>query len=362
MTDRIPFNDLGRMSPDLLAEVEAASSRVIRSGWYVMGPEHDAFEAELSAYLGGPEVVATANGTDALQLALAAVGVRAGDEVLTVANAGGYTTIAARALGAVPVYADVEDETMLMSDATVREALERTNPKAIVATHLYGAMVDVPSVLGVAGDIPVVEDVAQAIGASWKGTKAGRFGAIATLSFYPTKNLGALGDGGAVATDDPELAAAVRRMRQYGWVEKYRIGADLGMNSRMDELQAAILRVRLPHLDAWNERRRAIHRQYEAATSRLVNSASESFVAHLAVIDLDDRHGVRAALDEAGINTDIHYPLPDHLQEFPSRRPAAVSLPATERAAGAVLSLPMFPELTDAEVARVAAALAEVAP
>jgi dTDP-4-amino-4,6-dideoxygalactose transaminase len=360
--DRVPFNDLSRTPADVLDRLEDAARRVIRSGWYVMGPEHDAFEQELAAYAGGGEAVALGNGTDALEFALAALGVRPGSRVLTAANAGGYTSVAARVLGAVPVYCDVDADTLLMTPATVSAALESLDapPAAIVVTHLYGAMAPVREIVAFADGlgIPVIEDCAQSFGARVDGRAGGTFGAIATASFYPTKNLGALGDGGAVLTSDPELAATVRRMRQYGWDRKYHVASTRGRNSRMDELQAAMLRVRLPLLDAANERRRDLHAKYEAATGRMVHRAGESFIAHLAVAAVPDRDGLRRFLDEHGITTDVHYPIPDHWQDFPGGK-VEQSLPVTERAAASVLSLPMFPELTDAEADRVAEALRE---
>jgi dTDP-4-amino-4,6-dideoxygalactose transaminase len=363
----IPFNDLSRASVEVKAEVEAAIARVLASGWFVMGPEHNAFEQELSAYFGVDHAVLVGNGTDALELALAAVGVGVGDLVLTVANAGAYTSVAARLLGATPVFCDVSPSTLLMTADGVREILagDGRMPKAIVVTHLYGAMAPVREIVAVAREygVAVVEDCAQSIGARLDGRQSGTFGDIATTSFYPTKNLGALGDGGAVFTRNQELAESVRRMRQYGWDSKYHIAYDHGRNSRMDELQAAILRVKLPHLDAWNERRRQIHSRYEAAVPRrlrFVNSSSESFTAHLAVATSDDRAADREALKKAGIGTDVHYPIPDNKQDFASDRPAPVSLPVTEHAAQTVFSVPMFPELTDDEVDRTCAALASL--
>lgn len=360
--ERVPFNDLSRTPADVLERLEDAARRVIRSGWYVMGPEHDAFERELADYVGGGEAVALGNGTDALEFALAALGVGPGSRVLTAANAGGYTSVATRVLGAQPVYCDVDPESLLMTPATVQAALDALHapPAAIVVTHLYGALAPIRELVALADGlgIPVVEDCAQSLGARVDGRAGGTFGAIATASFYPTKNLGALGDGGAILTADPELAAVVRRMRQYGWDRKYHVADTRGRNSRMDELQAAVLRVRLPLLDAANERRRELHARYEAATDRMVHHADESFIAHLAVVDALDRDGLRRFLDERGIATDVHYPIPDHRQDFPGG-PVAQSLPVTERAAQSVLSLPMFPELTDAEADRVAAALQE---
>jgi dTDP-4-amino-4,6-dideoxygalactose transaminase len=363
----IPFNDLSRTPADVKAEVEAAIARVLASGWFVMGPEHNALEQELSAYFGVDHTVLVGNGTDALELALAAVGVGEGDRVLTVANAGAYASIAARLLGATPVFCDVSPATLLMTADGVREILAGSGrqPKAIVVTHLYGAMAPVREIVAVAQEygVAVVEDCAQSIGATVEGRQSGTFGDIATTSFYPTKNLGALGDGGAVFTRNQDLADSVRRMRQYGWDSKYHIAYDHGRNSRMDELQAAIVRAKLPHLDALNERRRQIHSRYEAAVSgslRLVNVSSESFTAHLAVLNSDDRAADRESFKQAGIGTDVHYPIPDNKQDFPSARPEPVSLPVTERAAQTVFSVPMFPELTDDEVDRVCAVLAAV--
>ena len=366
-SDAIPFNDLSRTSPEVMKQIEAAISKVLASGWFVMGPEHNALEQELGAYFGAADAVLVANGTDALELALAAVGVGVGDRVLTVANAAAYTSIAARLLGAVPSYCEVSPQTLLMSADGVRQALSSAEvlPKAIVVTHLYGAMAPVQEIVAIAREygIAVVEDCAQSIGATSDGRQSGTFGDIATTSFYPTKNLGALGDGGAVITNSGELAASVRRMRQYGWDSKYHIAYDHGRNSRMDELQAAILRVKLPYLDVWNDRRRQIHSRYQDAVSssaRLVNTSSESFTAHLAVLMTDDRTGARSSFMRAGIGTDVHYPIPDNKQDFASNKPAAVSLPITERAAEAVLSIPMFPELTEREVDRICVVLSEL--
>ena len=362
--DPIPLNDLSRTPREVMARIEAAIARVLVSGWFVLGPEHAGFETELAEYLGVSDTVLLGNGTDALELALSAVGVADGDQVLTVANAGAYATIATRLLGATAVYCDVSPDTLLMTDETFVAALERLDvtPKAVVVTHLFGAMAPVGEIATVARahGIAVVEDCAQSLGARQGGRMAGTFGDIATTSFYPTKNLAALGDGGAVFTNNTDLADSVRRMRQYGWESKYHIAHDHGRNSRLDELQAAVLRVRLPLLDAVNDRRREIHARYEEVSSRaarVVGSASESFIAHLAVLTADDRDSVRTRLRAQGVSTDVHYPVPDHLQNFPSRRPAPVSLPVTERAAQTIFSIPMFPELTDAEVERVCRAL-----
>lgn len=359
----VPFNDLSRTPPELAREVEAAVARVLASGWYVLGPEHEAFGGELADYLGTRHVVLLGNGTDALELGLAALGVGTGDRVVTVANAGAYSTVAMRLLGATPLFADVAADTHLMTPETFEAALASAaeRPRAVVVTHLYGAIADIEGIVAIARrhGIAVLEDCAQSLGARREGRLAGTVGDIATTSFYPTKNLGAIGDGGAVITDDPELADAVTRMRQYGWSSKYRIEFDHGRNSRLDELQAAVLRVRLPYLDSWNERRRAIHSTYEQATSSLVHSATEPFIAHLAVAVSTDRDGVRDRLKRAGVTTDVHYPVPDHHQAFPNAI-GSVSLPVTEMLADQVFSLPMFPELTESEIDRVCAALQTV--
>ena len=363
----IPFNDLSRTPAELANQIEAAISRVLSSGWYVMGPEHDALEKELASYVGVSHVLNVANGTEALQLGLAALGVKAGDYVVTVANAGAYTSIATRLLGAIPAYCDIDRDTHLMSAATLRSCLNDIDvqPAAIVVTHLYGALAPMEELVVVAAErgIPVLEDCAQSLGARMNGAMGGSLADIATTSFYPTKNLGAVGDAGAIFTNNDELATSVRRMRQYGWNGKYNIEFNGGHNSRLDELQAAVLRVKLPHLDAWNERRRHIHSRYEQEASSnitLVNHASERYVGHLAVATSDDRDGVRSVLAEAGIKTDVHYPIPDHEQKLPAPFVRAEVLSVTEELSQNIFSLPLFPELTDDEVERVCLALASL--
>ncbi|WP_198415852.1 DegT/DnrJ/EryC1/StrS family aminotransferase [Cryobacterium algoricola] len=355
----IPFNDLGRGTRALRPLIDDAIARVLDSGWFVLGPEHNSLESEIAEYLGVGDAVLVGNGTDALQLALIAIGVRADDTVLTVANAGGYTSTAVRSLGATPVFADVDPSTLLVSVSTLSEALDRleTLPSALVVTHLFGASADMTSIMRWADavGIPVIEDCAQSMGAVHAGKKAGSFGRLATTSFYPTKNLGALGDGGCVFTSDPALATRLRQLRQYGWTSKYVTALSGGRNSRMDELQAAIVRVKLPFLDAWNDRRREIHQRYEAAVPagvRMVNHAQDGYVGHLAVIETADREKTRTLLTEAGIHTDVHYPIPDHKQPILAGT-IQPSLPVTEAAAERILSLPLFPELEDSEVDRI---------
>lgn len=360
----VPFNDLARETNELRPHIDEAIRRVVDSGWFIMGPEHAALEAELSEYQGGDVRTAlVGNGTDALEIALRALGVGPESTVLTAANAGGYTSVAARLLGAQLLYADVEHDSHLLSLETVQQAVERAGaaPDVIVITHLYGAaaretqqIVDWAHSLGVS----VVEDCAQALGALCGPMKAGTLGDIATTSFYPTKNLGAIGDGGAVFSRSTDLMATVRKLRQYGWESKYAQVEPGGRNSRMDELQAAIVRVKLPLLDTWNSRRRDIHAQYESAASgsvNFVNASAPSFVGHLAVAEVQDREAFRAHLRDHGVASDIHYPTPDHLQ--PVSGVAGPSLPTTELLATTIVSVPLFPTLTSAEVSTVCAAV-----
>lgn len=351
----VALNDLLRQTTSLRAELAASINRVLASGWYILGRECAAFEDEFATYCGAPHCVTVANGTDALELALRALGIGAGDAVATVANAGGYSTAAIRATGAEPLYIDIDPATMNMSPL---DLLARLTPKirAVIVTHLYGRLADLPALLAITshGDLPLIEDCAQAHGASLGGRKAGSWGTLACFSFYPTKNLGALGDGGAVIASNAHLAAKVRSLRQYGWRSKYH-SVDCGRNSRLDEMQAAILRAKLPHLDAWNERRREIAEAYNAALG-IHDPVGEDYVAHLYVMRTPARDQVRAALTQRGIATDIHYPVPDHLQASAPR--TGLCLPATEQAAREVLTLPCYPELAPAEVNAVTSALA----
>ena len=359
---RVALNDLLRQTSALQSELAAAVNRVLASGWYILGRECAAFESDFAAYCGVPHCVLVANGTDALEISLRSLGIGPGDTVATVANAGGYSTAAIRAVGAEPVYVDIDPYTMNMSAASLLARLTPT-VRAVIATHLYGHMADLPALLAVTrrAGVPLIEDCAQAHGAAIGGRKAGSWGVAACFSFYPTKNLGALGDGGAITTHDAHLAQRVKSLRQYGWSAKYR-SSEYGRNSRMDELQAAILRAKLPHLDGWNARRREIASIYSAALAgqalEYPLDFGEAYVAHLYVIRCPSREQVRAALKQRGIDTDIHYPVPDHLQEAARGTVAAdTELPVTEHAAGEVLTLPCYAELADDEISAVARAL-----
>ena len=361
----VRFNDLRRGLQSQVAAVRDAIEEVLDSGWFVLGPQHDAFERELASHLGVASAAGVGNGTDALQLALQAVGVHPGSVVITVANAGGYTSAATRSIGGTPWYADVDRQSLQATAETVESAMQ-SSPRpvdAIVVTHLFGQMADIEGIVGLAAatGVPVVEDCAQAMGARRGGRAAGSFGTIATTSFYPTKNLGAVGDGGAVFGNDVELIDRVRSLRQYGWSSKYVSSAIGGRNSRLDELQAAVLRRLLPALEGDVERRREIHATYEAAARgslRMVNRASPEYAGHLAVVLVDDRSRATRILDDHGIGHDVHYPIPDHQQPIVGTR--SQSLPNTEWASEHILSIPLYSGLTPEEHARIVAALNEM--
>lgn len=336
----------------------AALARVAASGWYLQGPERRAFEEAFSGYLGVQHCVGVANGTDAIELALRGVGCSAGDEVLMAANAGSYATTASLRAGLVPRYADVDSTTLCLSADTVEAALT-PQTRAVVVTHLYGGMAEIAEIVVVcrARSIPVVEDCAQSAGASRHGTFAGAWGDVGCFSFYPTKNLGAMGDAGAVVTNDSEFAARVACLSQYGWESKYRTVLRGGMNSRMDEVQAAVLRTRLPYLDMWNMQRREIVRRYSAALAvergRVIFGEGEHFVGHLAVAVTSRRDELRDRLSSAAIESDVHYPVPDHRQPFWAGAYEDVLLPVTESVLDQLITLPCFPGLKAAEIDRV---------
>lgn len=351
----IPVLDLASVLAPEQAAIEAAALAVLRGGRYVLGDAVRAFEREFAAWCGVADAVGVANGTDALELALRALGVRAVDAVACVANAGGYATTAILACGAVPLYVDVGEDALADPRDFARVLAQR--PRAAIVTHLYGRIADMDALCASAdaAGVPLVEDCAQAHGARRAGRRAGSFGTLACFSFYPTKNLGALGDGGAVLGSEPELLDRLRALRQYGWTRRYHAQVAGGRNSRLDELQAAILRARLPALDAANARRRAIAARYCAQIRnpllRVPARGGEDDVAHLFVVACERRAALCAHLDAHGIGWDVHYPVPDHRQPATAR--PDVRLPVTERLCAEVLTLPCHPALDDAEVARV---------
>ncbi|MGY2253714.1 DegT/DnrJ/EryC1/StrS family aminotransferase [Pseudomonas reactans] len=330
---------------------------VLDSHWYVLGSEVKLFEEEFARYVGVNHCISVANGSDALELALKGLGVDKGDRVVAVANAGFYGSTAIHAVGADPLYVDVDPASLTICPKALAAIIE-SKPAAVIVTHLYGQLANVEDVVRIASaaGIPVLEDCAQSHGARRNGKQAGSFGTIACFSFYPTKNLGALGDGGAVVTNDDELATRIRQLRQYGWTQKYQVSIPGGRNSRLDEMQAAILRVKLPLLDEWNEQRRAIAKRYSEAFAaldmQLPCSTGEDYVGHLYVVRVKARAAFAAALKEKMISTDVHYPIADHKQPAYSAELVG-SLEVTEHACETAISLPCFPGLTEEDVGRV---------
>ncbi len=352
------INDLLMHNQKVMDKLSAAVTSTLESGWYVLGNQVKTFEQEFASYCQTEHCISVANGTDALELALRAIDVRKGDKVITVANAGAYSTTAILAVGAMPVYVDIDADSMLLSLEHLRQLIN-SETRAIIVTHLYGQAAPVDEVLNVAAKfgVPVIEDCAQAHGAMLNGRRLGSFGALGCFSFYPTKNLGALGDGGAVTTNDPKLAKRVQMLRQYGWRDKYEITMVGGRNSRLDELQAAILRVKLPLLDEWNLRRYQISQKYvdgiKHSSVVLPKIIKGSFVGHLFVIRTSRRDILREHLKNNQIMSEVHYPIPDYRQPALAALFPEISLNETESACEEILTLPCFPEMTDEEVQHV---------
>ena len=342
--------------PDLDRALVEAAQRVIERRRFVLGVEVDAFEREFAAFCGVAACVGVANGTDALEIACRACGVAAGTRVATVANAGFYTCAALAAIGARPVFVDI-DETFTMAPAALASVIDDVN--AIVVTHLYGRLAAIEAIVDLARErrIPVIEDCAQSHGAERGGKRAGSFGAVGCFSFYPTKNLGALGDAGAVVTSDKEIAARVRALRQYGWSTKYQVERTGGRNSRLDELQAAFLRVKLTRLLEWNAARVRIARMYcemlRHTAVRTPQFDNGEYVGHLFVVRVPDRDRLRGALADDGIATDVHYPIPDYAQPILAKTDHR-ALSMTDAACREVVTLPCYPGLGSDDVERIA--------
>lgn len=362
----VPLLDLTRYDDDLTSEIRRRVEAVFSSGRFVLGPPNGELEAALAALAGAKHALAVSSGTDALLVALMALGVGPGDEVVTSPFSFFASAGAVARLGARPVFADIEAPTFNLDPDRVASAIT-PRTKVVMPVHLYGQCADMDPIREVAGAIPVLEDACQAIGASYRKRPAGSLGAIAAFSFYPTKNLGGAGDGGAVTTDDGPLAALVASLRVHGESERYH-HALVGGNFRMDSLQAAVLLAKLPRLEEWTRRRIAIAERYgellwDAEMSGRVGlpsiAAGRRHVFHQYVVRVRDRDRVRAKLADQGISTAVFYPIPLHLQEcFAHLGHRAGDFPQAEKAAAEVLALPMFPQLTDGEVERVASELA----
>ena len=359
----IPLIDLKAGYEALQEEIDTAVSQVFHSGWYILGQEVTQFEAEFAAYCQAGYAVGVASGTDAILLALRAFDIGPGDEVITVSHTAVATVVAIELSGATPVLVDVDPVTYTMDAKSVATAVT-PRTKAIIPVHLYGHPADMDAICALAQqhNLFVIEDCAQAHGALYQGQPVGSWGDASTFSFYPTKNLGAMGDGGAVVTHKAGVAERLQYLRQYGWRSRY-ISDLSGYNSRLDEVQAAILRVKLRYLDEWNAKRRILAHRYQellADTPLLLppETADVTPIYHLYVVQSKERDQLISYLQKKGIGVGIHYPVPVHLQPAYSHLGEA-DLSITEHLAQQVLSLPMYPQLARADVERVAAAIHE---
>lgn len=348
-------------------EIDAAIKRVLESGRYILGQEVEAFEKDFASFVGASHAIGVGNGTDALELALRSCGIGPGDLVFTVSHTAVATVAAIELVGATPVLVDIDPDTYTMDPESLAEALAHPSagkPRVILPVHLYGQAADMPAILELARKykLQVIEDCAQSHGAMLDGRMTGTFGNIAAFSFYPTKNLGAVGDGGMVVTDNAALAERVRLLRQYGWRRRY-VSEITGGNSRLDELQAAVLRVKLGYLKSENARRNELARLYSDLlkdTGLILprTRLGAGHVFHQYVVRSSQRDALAEHLKQEGIGTLIHYPLPIHLQPaYSGRLSRVVSLSHTEKAAQEILSLPMYPQLTEEQVRSVCAAI-----
>jgi len=355
---RVPFMSLVPLED--AADVRAAIERVIARGWFVLGPEVEAFESEFAAAMGAQFAVGVGTGTDAIALILRALGIGSGDEVITTPLSAAYSALAIMMIGARPVFCDIDPERLTLDPRLVEPAIT-PRTKAILPVHLYGQPADMTDleILARRRNLALVEDCCQAHLATERGRPVGTIGIAGAFSFYPTKNLGALGDGGAVVTNDRDLAARLKRLRNGGQIDRYH-HQEFGVNSRLDDLQAAVLRARLPWLRRWTERRRALAARYRAALSgssvRVPQEQDPGHVYHLFIVRSQARADLQAHLSSRGVETLIHYPLP-----IP-RQPALATMepadcPLATRACDEVLSLPLHPALSDEDVDLVAATL-----
>lgn len=357
------MNDLSARIAGFRPAIRAAMDRVVDSGWVVLGPEVRHFEKAFADYLAADHCIGVANGTEAIEIALRALGAKSGDRVAMAANAGMYSLTAAQTLGVEPVFVDVHPDDQTVTFEGVARGVD-AGVKGVIVTHLFGlAVAEIAAIAAFCRSrgVFLVEDCAQSHGAIVDGVRVGTFGDASSFSFYPTKNLGALGDGGAVVTSDDNVAQTLRRLRQYGWTSKYTVELGGARNSRLDEIQAAILLAFLPELDAMNSRRRAIAERYVAGISHtdvaLPPLRGDAYVAHLFVVRSAKRDSLREHLLAQGVQSDVHYPIPDHRQPVARGAYASVSLPNTEALATSILTLPCYPEMTNEAVDRVIAAV-----
>jgi len=346
----VNFVDLKAEYIELKAEIDQAYQRVMNSGWFILGPELEKFESEFAEYCGVNHAIGVNSGTDALYLALKALGIGPGDEVITVSHSFIATALAITLTGATPVFVDVDPQSYTM-DPQCAQAAITSRTKALLPVHLYGQMANMSKLMELAEtyDLAVVEDACQAHGATYRGQRAGSIGNIGCFSFYPTKNLGGFGDGGALTTNDTQLANRLVALRNYGQEKKY-YHSTIGTNSRLDEIQAALLRVKLCHLEENNQHRRQLSIEYSQLKQDFLKIPNEAIdcmhVFHLYVVRVAQRDSLRIHLTNNKVNTLIHYPVPIHQQQvFAEMNKIVTDLPVTEQLAGDVLSLPMYPQL-----------------
>ena len=347
----IPYADPKAQYLSLKDSIDGAIADVLKGGSYVLGTEVTNFERQFSDYNGTSHAVGVGSGTEALHIALRAFGIGPGDEVITVAHTAVATAAAISLSGARPIFLDVEPEFLTINPDLIEGAIT-TKTKAIIPVHIYGQPCEMDSIMEIARrkGVPVIEDCAQAHGATYKGKRVGSIGDVGCFSFYPTKNLGAIGDAGALVTNDDCLAEKIRHLREYGWAND-RTAKGEGWNSRLDELQAAILRVKLTQLDIGNEHRRKHAQEYQDDLAALpvelpVERKSTKHVFHIYSVRAEKREALRSHLYDRGIQTNVHYPIPIHRQTYYRSIVGELSLPVTEHAAETALSLPMYPELT----------------
>lgn len=350
------INDLDRLDSCIKQEIQTKVAECINSGWYILGKNVNTFEKNFADYIGIKHCISVANGTQAIELSLKAIDIQNGDEVITVANAGFYSSFGILASGAIPVYADVNQATFTMNIESLKNSISNKT-KAVIVTHLFGLAAEIEEIASICkkNNLYLIEDCAQAHGAKINNHCLGSFGDIGCFSFYPTKNLGAMGDGGALTTNNDKLAANLLMLRQYGWKEKYKVEKTGGLNSRLDEIQAVVLDVKLRYLDASNAKRRKIAEQY---SSKIINPLiiqkpavfDSSYVAHLYVVRTEKRDSLLNYLKNNGIPCDIHYPIPDYKQPILSEKYKKTSLKNTELLCSQIITLPCFPEMLQEEI------------
>jgi len=354
------LNDLQLIEPELLESIQEQVRELIQAGWFVLGRHVQEFEEQFASYIGVLKCIGVANGTDALEISLRALGMSGTNRVATVSNAGFYSSTAILACGASPCFIDVEIDTGTMSVNHLAESFGNQKIDAVILTHLYGRLANIREIRQLCDkqQVPLIEDCAQGHGATLDNQRAGSFGDLSCFSFYPTKNLGAMGDGGAICTNNEKLATRIRSIRQYGWQPKYHVNELGGRNSRLDEIQACILKLKLPYLDEWNRKRRYVAQRLNEGIvntkiKRKPTVDGEAYVAHLYVLQVDDRASLIEHLKAHAIPHDVHYPVPDYRQLVllnTHRHLGGLLLHNTEELSRSVITLPCFPSMTDLEI------------